>query len=1077
MGQPVYLQYPFVGGLDEKTAAVYLDPQNNQADIINGSFAYVGQIDKRYGLQAELNIETALLINATTIADSYLAPAHNSTTLSGFGDILFQNAWAWTAKSAPSITVSYVGGLPNCAPIRRPLPIVGNIVPLVVDGVTSVQGTVRVAAWMQTQSVLGFTSTYTIQGAFLDPTTGEGQLSIPPISFTADTVQLISMLYFPTSNKVALFVAVEASGTTSRTLYCYTLDPTSTSAIVWTIQAGATLALHNASFECLDVAKFNGDPSEGYIVLYAPASSGTELDYAYYVNYAQVSTGVVTGAANPYPDHPCYIQADWGADVVFAYSDNLATESIYLHYYSGDGLFTSITSTSVTPKTSLGFNNSAASLTGICRVSPAYGTGLNSQVYVSFASGVLAMGGLFTRTATTTVTPSNFIYYPHHMYPIARPAQPVDGLQQSTSYVHIVQPCVQTYVLNATLASDPISEQVTEYMLDYRIGPSGAQIAVVATVAPRQLAPYLPRWQNMISNNFHLPVCLNAAGTGVFTPIVVGNTGPSAVTQDVGGHWMVDFSFTSLPPFTVATINNTSQVRGGVPFRLLASGDSGASGVLEHGFIHFAEGITATPTGTGLTGTYSYAVCYLRQDANGNIERSAPVVLPAPVVLTNQACQIQFPTLSWWADKASYPQGYQVEIYRTVSLGSTYYCVARRSPQDFDTISGSPWLGGYTDSTADSVVRDAEVLPTTGGVLDSVNPPAALLHCAHRGRYAIVDETLRSVWFTTQESTGQGDVLYFNEALIVPFIEGGDITSIFSLDDKFIATKADSIWFMQGDGPGDTGQNSDWTIPQPVPTADVGCVSDASVALIPSGAIFLASTGFHMLGRGIDVSFIGKSVQDDVKQYSTCISSCVVPSAKQVRWCMQDGSGNQIILVYDYFLNQWTKHRYDHLSAKIAQLLLVDDVYTVITTDGSRYVESATSFLDKDLAGVSYFVPKIVKLPWVKVQPPQGYQMTRNFAFLGSMLDPAGLQADFAFDYNPSIKQTAIWTSQELDGGSQVSTHIDRRYCKGEAVQVTLTELDSTDKVSGQGINFISVGFDMAKIGDQYRKIPARLKR
>src|SRR5580704_16593457 len=43
--------YPFVGGLDQKTASQYLDPAANQASIVNGVISKVGSVDHRLGIK------------------------------------------------------------------------------------------------------------------------------------------------------------------------------------------------------------------------------------------------------------------------------------------------------------------------------------------------------------------------------------------------------------------------------------------------------------------------------------------------------------------------------------------------------------------------------------------------------------------------------------------------------------------------------------------------------------------------------------------------------------------------------------------------------------------------------------------------------------------------------------------------------------------------------------------------------------------------------------------------------------------------------------------------------------------
>src|SRR6185312_12272236 len=557
---------------------------------------------------------------------------------------------------------------------------------------------------------------------------------------------------------------------------------------------------------------------------------------------------------------------------------------------------------------------------------------------------------------------------------------------------------------------------------------------------------------------------LSADGSRLIVPIAIGGgaigTGPDLATM-----WLSEFT-PAASPF-VATINHAQEVAGGMLMR------AGPPHV-EHGFTNFPEFITVTATtGPGLTGTYSYAVVYARQDHAGNVERSSPAVLAAPIVLANQTGQVNFPKLAWTNDESGDPGGnYWVEIYRTLTLGSTYFYVARVDSANF---ASTPY-GSYNDTLADAVLGKAQLLYTTGGVLDNVNPPAAAFVCAHRGRLAMVDETLSNVWFTRAETSGE--VMGFNEVLIQPFIEGGDITAIASMDDKFVCFKNASIFIMFGDGPADTGQGSDWTAPQRVPS-DVGCVAAGSVVEVPQGLIFQSTIGFHLLGRDLQVAYIGKGVQDTVETYKTCVASCVVPTAKQARWCMEDGNGNQRIVCFDYFLNAWTVHQYANLDGPIVAMFLDDaGVYTLVTSTGGRYKESGASYLDTDAAGASHFVPLSVTSPPIKISGPQGYVRARRVLVYGQQQDASGVQVQLRYNYDATVRKTATWTNAQLEGRSteQVEVHSPAAFCKCESIQVTVTDVDDAAKVTGQGFAFDALALDLDKIGDRYRRLPSGLK-
>jgi hypothetical protein len=1117
VGEPVYLQYPLVGGIDQKTSSIYLDPQSNQADIVNGNFAHVGQIDKRYGMVADTSISTALLLNASTISEAYLPAATVGTALSGFGEVLFQGAFAWTMLGG---TIGYVGAMPSCSVVRRPLPVVGSQVPLVLDGVGGKLGTTRVVAWV---TQIG-ASTYSIQALLVDPVTGAGVLQLPSLSPSANTgITLVQLLYL--NGLIALFYATYDSGTGGK-LHCYTLDPTQAN-MAWTAQAGATVAIENAAGCCLDVQPFNGDPNHGYIVLYLPTGVGTQLSWAYYSAYASAASGTLGAGTFP-GDNPVYIQADYGTDVLFLYSDGAGLgndSSLYWAYYSGDGAFSSLTSGNATIASMTtvpsGPVHSSATLAGMCRITPVYlGKGelvINnpvSQCYFSIvgtdgtyaASGgpfmPIAFGAMINRDAANNVNVLNAQPYPQGMQPISRPAQVADGLQPGgNAYVHIAHPAVLLVDNDPRVVGGTTLRtlQATLYLLDYRAGPAASNLLSVnvsATAAPRQCDAFIGKLNNAFSGanaaggsltSLHLPMALAADGVTMLIPTITAATGIASGISDIVTHWLTSFSYGAPTVPTVARINQTNQISGALPSRLQSASQDNATSkpaapaLLEHGFVHYPEFCFLNAISGGSissTPTYGYAVVYGRQDGNGAIERSSPDVITNTITLSaDQRVEVYFPALAWWATQGQIPQGYFVEIYRTVTAGATYYCVARIYPAAF-TATSTPTMFKYIDDPAvntDGAIEQAEILYTTGGFLDNVNPPGGPSHIAHRSRYAVVDDTLRAVWFTQQETVGS--VLGFNEALICPFVEGGDIVALASMDGELVVFKAGSIWLQYGDGPADNGQGSDWTIPQLVPS-DVGCTAAPSVQLIPDGLVFLSQKGICLLGRGLQVTFIGKSVQDKLAAYPSCISSVVVPTANHVRWCFQAAGGGQIVVVYDYLLQQWTTYTYSNLDSAIVQLLLIGGQFAILTVLGSRYVEAlptvSAPWLDVDLAAATHFVPTIIATPWFKVSGAQGYQRARRVLVYGLQNDPCGVVLTLETDYQTTVKQSATWAAAQYDGTKPLSMHVGAPFMKSLAVRVVFSDAADALTVTGQGMSFAAIGLDMDKIGDRYRRLPVR---
>ncbi len=419
-------------------------------------------------------------------------------------------------------------------------------------------------------------------------------------------------------------------------------------------------------------------------------------------------------------------------------------------------------------------------------------------------------------------------------------------------------------------------------------------------------------------------------------------------------------------------------------------------------------------------------------------------------------------------------------VYRTLANGSTFYLLNRIVVSNDTSAVEVLYPASGADNWADSSLRTGStLLYTTGGVLDNVNPPSSSFQIAHRGRKAVVDETLRAVWFTTQFTTG--DAPGFNEALIVQFPEGGDITAIRSMDDKFIAFKSTSIWVMTGDGPADTGQGSDWSTPQPI-SSDVGCVSWQSVVSTPMGVMFKASNGIYLLGRDLQVTFIGKAVIDLLTSHPIVTSATLVPARTQVRFTCSTSDGTaSTVVVYDYLLNQWTQHDYGQLSAPIASACLTFNApqrYSILTTDGELWQEHLSTdtdwAFDEDSAGDPHFVTLSATLPFQKTQL-QAYMRTRRLQLFASQEDDCGVRIDLSFDYQDTIRQTAAWTPAELARlpiSGQVEVHVAAAYNSCQSVRVKVSDVAGTAMTTGAGMRFVSVAYELQPKGQRYRAIP-----
>ena len=412
------------------------------------------------------------------------------------------------------------------------------------------------------------------------------------------------------------------------------------------------------------------------------------------------------------------------------------------------------------------------------------------------------------------------------------------------------------------------------------------------------------------------------------------------------------------------------------------------------------------------------------------------------------------------------------EIYRTTLNGSVFFLVDTVPINGLSTPEVIWPSNSTSDNTPDSEIQSSTLLYTTGGVVPNINPPASLLQISHNGRIARVDETRRQVWMTQAFSPGTAPGS--SGALVIPFVEGGDITALASMDGKLFVFKEGEIWVMFGsDGPALTAQGSDWTVPQRV-SSNVGAQGQEAIVSTDAGVFFQASTGIYLLGRDLAVSYVGKSIVDTLAEFPTIASAAVVPNANQVRFTCNNSSST-ITIAYDYLLQQWTTHEYPYLTAQVAStcLTLNGQLYTLLTSDGQLWQESSTSYMDQDTGGVWHFVPTVIRTASIKTAGLQGFQRAIYAQLYSTLLDAAGIQVSLAINYDPAIVQTSVYPYAQLLTSpvpGQVVEYVAGRNTLAMAYQFTVSDVDpgSSLATTGQGARFIGLGLMLDQVGKRY---------
>ena len=477
---------------------------------------------------------------------------------------------------------------------------------------------------------------------------------------------------------------------------------------------------------------------------------------------------------------------------------------------------------------------------------------------------------------------------------------------------------------------------------------------------------------------------------------------PSVITQleanfyeSKSGIINIFCDFASAKAFNYAQLGKNLHITGG--YLSIYDGRS----VVESGFHLLPENIsvgqTANPGGIE-AGVHQYAVVYSWLDNYGQLHRSAPSI---PVSVSNSANsenEIIVDTLRV-TSKTDIAGECTIEVYRTEAGGTIFYNIKDNAanPTFNDTTVDTITI---VDDAADTAIISNEILYTTGGVLENIAPESCSLIDVYQNRMVLagLPDPLE---FAYSKVNISGEGVAFSD-LFTTRVDplGGEISAIRLMDDKIIIFKENTIFYVSGDGPNDTGTANNYSIPALV-TSDSGCPFPKSTVLMPLGIMYKSNKGIYLLTRGLQVQYIGAEVEDFNAQ--TIRSSELLQDKNQVRFLTDSG----VTLVYDYFYQQWsTFTNHEGVDANVWK-----GSYVYLRNDGSVYKET-TTFQD-----VSTNVGMKAVTAWLKMAGIQGFQRVRKIAFLAGYKSAHTLRVRVYYDYN-----NATYTEYNFDATTVIAS-------------------------------------------------------
>jgi hypothetical protein len=1048
------IQIPLTGGLKQSVATEYLDPTQNLVTVANGAYLKDGSVQKRMG--------AAALVQIPVPGDpSFGTPQRLVTRQSGAeldainGDSLF-------AVSTTTGVVANRGLVPPCVATRSHL--VGGA-QIAANNYTPPFGSFSVAEGSGFRAVAYRTALGSATTG-LGITSGTVYLSLYDLNGTI----ILSALAAAVGNWLAPQVIIIGN-------YCYLfVGNANTGNIVavvlnlTTMAFGAPVTVVN---DCLygyenvfAVTPYVGGTTAGILMLYGQADGGGSRPR--YLRLEALPALTITA--------PAGVQGQIGIVTLVACRHD-ANKGVAWFGWEVDNV---------------AFNDYAACLSVPSWATIAAAFGVVAPASSSFRLGLAPMSATqccyVTAATSQTITTSGAVTA-GTVFSIVGAIDTGDPTIVSAPFCATSGGVTRVYAtVSIESGSIPGGQANGSYLLvDLRSFETEVPLRVVATIAPRQgdpdwilLGAGLPDYRMVDVTNVGDPTA------GTFRTLA-GISGSQEET--VNGNEIT--SFTDLVTFDFTGSVNWQYAEGGVESYLsggVASYYDGA-GVQEMGFFQWPQGPqTVALAGSGgslnLGGTnlpYTWAVLFACIDNAQQLWRSTYWEVVSAVPATNDSATLIIPPLPfsnrfvgartpWW------------ELYRNTQAAQTIFYFVTSGPCNPLQLGGGAYPTSVTvvDGTPDTDISTNPLLYTTGGLLDSVNPPSLRCILKHNERLWGIDETGFVVWYTT--NFGPSNAPFFNEALTLQFSEG-PLTALGELDAYLIAFSATGIWSVAGDGPPVTGQGSSLTTATPVPSP-VGCASWTSLISFAQGLMFQApSGGMYLLDRSLSVTYL-KDCQDIINSSVTVVSSELVPGQEVIRFVLSSGT----VVTYDWSFSpgRWATASYP---ANVTSGVVANGSWCFGGADGNIYVEKTAAspfpYMDLLATGIEQWVTDTTTLADVKPGGLQGWSELEYAQWIARTLDPCDVTVSLTYNYGQVTESRTFFYSAIATGSPAApGIALGRVSPQGSnaqpmAVRLSITTSSPTGGTlrTGQGMRILGAAFKVSPLGPIYDNIGAGVKQ
>lgn len=427
------------------------------------------------------------------------------------------------------------------------------------------------------------------------------------------------------------------------------------------------------------------------------------------------------------------------------------------------------------------------------------------------------------------------------------------------------------------------------------------------------------------------------------------------------------------------------------------------SELVEAGFHLGPEPTYAQAAGGALTalGTYSYRVDVCHRNAQNEEVRSLSI-LSDSIELTggNQTINLTIPTVITRRENS------YLLIYRNAMSSGTplvnWWLLNSRDPEDPSYLANDLSVGtvSYSDTGAvnDDEIQVRELHPSTDTWLQPISAPACEIVAAGRDRLWVAGGELLPGEVAPSRLFDPGETPSFNPYLDIQVDRSNEpVTAIGFVGEIGVLFRENSTYLLDSDGPDNTAQGF-WNPPR-LALADVGAVSQASVARIIQGLIFQSPAGFRVLGAGGALTPVGLPVDRAVREFDV-LGSLVVEKDQEVRFY-----GEDITYVYNYLYDTWSTWTCTGVGvAKAASGLAL-----IARADGKLWIEDENTWTD---GGATY--SQRIRTSWLHGGNVGEFQRVRRVGAVGSYADidlpTHNLRLELFFDSREFWEDRHEWT-------------------------------------------------------------------